>query len=414
MNLPLFIAKRIYHEDGHQQEVSRPAIRIATAGVAIGLAVMTVTVAVVLGFKHTIRDKVVGFGSHIRIENFMASQATFPIPIAPSDSLKQALNKLPGISHQANYTMVQGILKTDSDFLGLAFKGLGKDYDVTFLQQHLVEGSLPNFGKEQGYPLLISRLTANQLQLKCGDRITAYFIGNNDVRVRRFTVKGIYDTNMVHFDEALCFTNYDIPQKLNGWADDQCSGIELCVTDFDQIEETAKEVADLIGRQSDKYDETMVSETIQEAHPNIFSWLSLLDVNVWIILVLMVCVAGFTMISGMLIIILERTQMIGTMKALGARNSTVRKTFLWFATFILLRGMLVGNILALTLIVLQQQMGFIRLDPSSYYVETAPMELDFLAFAALNVATLAVSVLVLLAPSLLVAHIHPARSMRYE
>ena len=415
MNLPLFIARRINGSEGQRREVSRPAIRIATIGVAIGLAVMIITVSVVFGFKHTIRDKVVGFGSHIQVENYMAQQLSAPVPISISDSLMNVMKQLPGIRHVERYALTQGILKTDDDFLGVAFKGVGSDYDTTFLSEHIVEGKMPKFSDGQSkYPLLISRMMADKLQLKAGEKVYAYFIGNDDVRARKFTITGIYETNMTQFDQSLCFTDYNVPIRLNGWEPDQCSGAELLVDDFDQLEQVAEEVVAKVNRRTDKYGAIITSQTIREAHPHVFQWLELLDINVWIILALMICVAGFTMISGLLIIILERTQMIGILKALGMRNKTVRHTFLWFAAFIIGRGMLVGDIIGIGLVVLQQQTGFIHLDPASYYVHTAPMELNIPIIVLLNVVTLLVSLFVLIAPSFLISHIHPARSMRYE
>ncbi len=415
MNLPLFIAHRIYSSDGQRREVSRPAIRIATLGVAIGLAVMIITVSVVLGFKHTIRDKVVGFGSHIRIENILTEQTASPTPICISDTLKRNIKAIPGVRYIAPYAMTQGILKTDSDFLGVIFKGVGKDYDLSFLKQHLVSGKMPEFNDEESsYQLLISQQTADKLVLKAGDRVFSYFIGNDDVRVRKFTVAGIYQTNMNQFDQLLCFTDYQVPIRLNGWEKDQCSGAELMVNDFERLEETARQVQHLITRNVDRYGETFTSQTIYESYPQIFTWLDLLDINVWIILALMVCVAGFTMISGLLIIILERTQMIGLLKALGARNSTVRHTFLWFAAFIISQGLLLGDLIGIGIVVLQQQTGFVKLDPASYYVDTAPMELNIPIVVALNVATLLISIFVLIAPSFLVSHIHPAKAMHFE
>ena len=415
MNLPLFIAKKIYRQDGNQREVSRPAITIATVGVAVGLAVMIVTVAVVFGFKHTIRDKVVGFGSHIQIENFISQQTARPAPVCISDTLLREIRKVPGISHVACYSMTQGILKTDHDFLGVAFKGIGKDYDVRFLQANLVDGRMPKFGQTPSqYPLLISQTMADKLELKVGSKVFAYFIGEENVRARKFTIEGIYQTNMNQFDQTLCFTDFSVPVRLNGWEQDQCSGAELLVDNFDELEQTAQHIVKTVNSRQDRYGEVLTSQTIYEAYPQIFSWLSLLDINVWIILALMVAVAGFTMISGLLIIILERTQMIGILKALGMRNNTVRHTFLWFAVFIIGRGLLWGNIVGIGLVLLQQHTGLIRLDPTSYYVDTAPMELNIPVIVALNVATLLVCLIVLIAPSFLVSHIHPARSMRYE
>ena len=415
MNFPLFIAKRIYFSEGDRHEVSRPAIRIATVGVAIGLAVMIITVSVILGFKHTIRDKVVGFGSHIQITNFVTQQTAVPAPIAISDTLMRELKAIPNVRQVECYTMTQGILKTDSDFLGVAFKGVGEDYDLSFIRQNMLEGKLPTFSSQKSSnQIVVSRKQADKLHLHVGDKVYAYFIGYDDVRARRFTVSGIYQSNMKQFDDVLCLTDLRTTRRLNDWEIDQCSGAEILVKDFDRINETNMAVVELVKNNSDHYGETLSSQTIFEAYPQIFSWLSLLDINVWIILALMVCVAGFTMISGLLIIILERTQMIGILKALGARNKTVRHTFLWFAAFIISQGLLIGDVIGIGLVVLQQQTGFIHLDPASYYVDTAPMELNIPIIVILNVATLLISVFVLIAPSYLVSHIQPVKAMQFD
>ncbi|MCH5306795.1 MAG: ABC transporter permease [Prevotella sp.] len=415
MSLSLFLAKRIYHADSDNQQVSKPVVRIATIGVAIGLAVMIVTVSVVLGFKHTIRNKVVGFGSHIQITNFLNYQNSIPAPIAFSDSLLYRLQHTKNVSHVAHYAQTQGILKTDSDFLGVVFKGVGEDYNLSFLRECLQEGTLPKFSSQKSsYQLVISRTMADKLQLGVGDKVYAYFITDDDVRARRFTVCAIYQSNMKQFDDALCITDLRTAAKLNGWADDQYSGLELQVADIGQLDETARAVNNEVKPLTDSYGEQYTSQTIFEAYPQVFTWLSLLDINVWIILALMVAVAGFTMISGLLIIILERTQMIGLLKALGARNKTVRRTFLWFSVFIIGTGLIAGNIIGIGLVLLQQYTGFVRLDPASYYVSTAPVELNIPLVIALNVATLIITVFVLIAPSYFVAKIHPARAIRFE
>ena len=415
MNLPLYIAKRIYSDQGDKRKVSRPAIRIATIGVAIGLAVMIVTVSVVLGFKHTIRDKVVGFGSHIQVHNIMNYSGSDPHPISASDSLMKVVNKLPGVAKAERFSMTQGILKTDEDFLGIAIKGIAEEYDTTFLSQHLTAGSITSFSdKTSKYKLLISKMIADKMRLKVGDKVFGYFIDNQDVRTRKFTISGIYQTNMTRFDETLCFTDLHTANKLNGWTDNQVTGIEVLVKDFEKVNETADQFIDHINRTSDEEGNALTTETIYELYPQVFSWLELLDINVWIILALMVCVAGFTMISGLLIIILERTQMIGILKALGARNNTVRHTFLWFSVFIIGQGLFWGNVVGIGIVLLQQYTGFITLDPQTYYVSEAPMELNLPLIALINVATLLICVFVLIAPSYLISHIHPAKSMRYE
>lgn len=417
MNFPLFIARRIYSDHiGDQQKVSKPAIRIAVAGVAIGLAVMIISVCVVLGFKHTIRDKVVGFGSHIQVANFYTLQSSaIDQPIAIGDSMINVLKKTEGVKHVQRFAMKQGILKTDNDFLGVMFKGVGPEFDSTFIHKSMVEGSIPHFSDQQSTNrILISKDMASKLRVKAGDRIFAYFIGEGGVRTRRFTISGVYQTNLAQYDKTTCFCDLYTARKLNAWTDDMVTGAELTVNDFKQLGTTANDIINRVNRTQDQYGNTFSSKTIRELSPQIFSWLDLLDLNVWIILAIMTAVAVVTMISGLLIIILERTTMIGVLKALGARNSTVRHTFLWFAAFIIGKGLLIGDALALALILLQKFTGFAKLDPQTYYVDVVPVELDWTLIVALNIATMLIALFVLIAPSYLVSHIHPAKSMRYE
>ena len=426
MSLSLFIARRIYGQNADRRKVSRPAIRIATAGVAIGLAVMIVTVAVVLGFKHTIRDKVVGFGSHIQVVNVRTVGSQGALPICLNDSMMQTLKGISGIKHVERYTLTQGILKTDQDFLGVMFKGIGPEYDTSFLRENIVEGQLPTFAdknprpgeansKDNPYAIVISQTMADKLKLHTGDLIYAYFIGDHVSRIA-FKVSGVYRTNMKRFDDSFCITDLYVANRRNGFKGDQCTGAELLVNDFDQLEAADRNIIDHFTQQGrlDAEGNTLTSLTIHQNYPTVFQWLDLLDINVWIILGLMIALAGFTMISGLLIIILERTQMIGVLKAVGARNGLIRRTFLWFAVFIIGRGLLWGNILGIGIVFLQKTTGLVRLDPQTYYVSEAPMEFTPLLIVVLNVVTLIVSVLVLVGPSYLVSRIHPARSMRYE
>lgn len=417
MNFPLFIARRIYSANtGDRQKVSRPAIRIATAGVAIGLAVMIVSVCVVLGFKHTIRDKVVGFGSHIQVANFYTLQsAATDQPVAMGDSMLQVLRSTQGVGHVQRFALKQGILKTDNDFLGVMFKGVGPDFDSTFIHNNMVSGSIPRFSDTSSTNrILISQTMAEKLDVKSGDRIFAYFIGDGGVRVRRFTIQGIYQTNLSQYDKVTCFCDIYTARKLNGWTGDMASGAELTVKDLSRLQQTAQTLTDRVNRTVDRYGNTYSTKTIRELSPQIFSWLDLLDLNVWIILAIMTAVAVVTMVSGLLIIILERTTMIGILKALGARNSIVRHTFLWFAAFIIAKGLLVGDAVALALIFLQKTTGLVKLDAATYYVDTVPVEINWLFVIALNVATMLIAMFVLIVPSFLISHIHPAKSMRYE
>lgn len=416
MNLPLLLAKRISADNDNRRKVSRPAIKIATAGVAIGLAVMIVSVCVVFGFKHTIRDKVVGFGSDIQISNFLSSGSDDVYSVAMNDSMMNILKGFKGVKHVQRFAMTQGILKTDDDFLGVMFKGVGPEFDSTFIHNNMLVGSIPKFSdKKSSNKLLISQAMADKLKLKSGQKIFAYFIDeHSNVRIRKFTISGIYQTHLSQYDNVMCFIDLYTAVKLNGWEDDQVSGAELTVNDFNKLDETEGILINKVNRTIDRYGETYSSKTIREISPQIFSWLDLLDLNVWIILALMIAVAGVTMISGLLIIILERATMIGILKALGARNKLIRHTFLWFATFIIGRGLLIGNIIGIGIVVLQKYTGIIKLNPVNYYVSTVPVEINIPVIIILNAATLIISVLVLIIPSFLISHIHPVKSMRYE
>ena len=415
MNFPLFIAKRIFNSQGNERKVSRPAIMIATAGVAIGLAVMLVTVSVVLGFKHTIRDKVIGFGSHIQVANFLTQQTSSTYPIVIDQKTLKTIKDIPGVTHVQVTATKQGVGKTGSDFLGLVFKGVGPDFDTTFIHQNIVEGSIPAFSdKKNTGKLLVSKTQADKLGLKCGDRIFAYFIDDSGVRTRRFTIEGIYRTNLSQYDEVTCFTDIYTVRKLNAWEDDEATNAEIAVSDFERLQEVEDNMIAAINRTTDRKGNTFSAMSIKELSPQIFTWLDLLDMNVWIILALMTAVAGVTMISGLLIIILERTTMIGVLKALGARNNTIRRTFLWFAAFIIGRGMLIGDAIGIGLLLLQRATGMVSLDPQTYYVSEVPVEFTWLLFALINIVTMAVCIAVLVGPSFIISHIHPAKSMRYE
>lgn len=415
MNLPYFLAHRIYAQNDDKRKVSRPAIRIATIGVAIGLAVMIVSVCVVLGFKHAIRDKVIGFGSHIQVAEYNALMGGDGRAVQMDDSVMSVLSHIQGVKHVQRFAYRQGILKTDDDFLGVMFKGVGPEFDSTFINKNMVEGSIPRFSdKVSGNKLLISKNMADKLHLKTGSRLFAYFIDYTGVRMRRFTISGIYQTNLTQYDNTICFTDLHAVAKLNGWPADVAGGAELTINNFEQLDDVERTVIAKVNRTTDHYGNTFASKTIKEVSPQIFSWLSLLDLNVWIILAIMMCVAAVTMISGLLIIILERTQMIGLLKALGAGNATVRHTFMWFSAFIIGRGLLWGNLVGLGFVALQYVTGLVKLDPATYYVSTVPVEVNLLYVVLLNIGTLIISLFVLIAPSYLISHIHPAKTMSYE
>lgn len=416
--LSYFLAKRIYSDSDDTKTVSLPAVRIAILGMAIGLAVMIISVAVVFGFKHTIQNKVVGFGSHVVVQNFQSMYDVNQQPVCCSDSVMRMLKQAPGAKHTQRFAMKQGLLKTDNDFLGVMFKGVAEEWDSTFIHENMVCGSIPAFSSQQaadgGQPrILISQSMADKLGIKVGDKVFSYFIGSGNVRMRRFIVNGIYQTNLTKYDESVVFCDLYVAQRLNSWEDDQASGIELTVNDFDNLMPTAEWMIHKLHRTQDRYGATYASATIQELNPQIFQWLDLLDLNVWIILALMLCVASVTMISGLLIIMLERVPMIGILKSLGARNGVIRHTFLWFGMFIIIKGLVIGNILGVGICLLQKYTGIVRLDPETYYVAEVPVELNMAVIIAMNIATLIICTLVLTLPSFFVSHIQPSKTMKF-
>lgn len=415
MNFPFYIAKRIYANGDDKRKVSKPALHIATAGVVIGLAVMIISVSVVFGFKHTIQDKVVGLASDMTVASYNTLHGMAQSPIVVDDSMKTVLKAVPGEKHMQRYSMAQGILKTDSDFMGVAFKGVAQEYDTTFIHSCMKEGSIPKFSDaKSGNKILVSQSIADKLKLKSGDKIFSYFINGEDIRVRRFTVSGVYQTNMTKFDEALCFCDLYTANKINGWEPEQVTGTEICVGGYDNLDTAADYLVKRVNRATDRYGETFSSETVRDMYPQIFSWLDLLDLNVWIILALMTCVAAITIISGLLIIILERTTMIGILKSLGCRNKTIRHTFIWFATFVIGKGLVIGNVLGIGIVALQQLTKVVKLDPMVYYVDYVPVEINIPLIILINIATLVICLLAFVGPSFIVSHITPAKSMKYE
>lgn len=414
MNWKLFIARRIYKDNEGGKEVSKPAIRIAMAGIAIGLAVMIISVAVVIGFKHQVRDKVIGLSSDILVTSMDEAQAYQTTPVAGGDSVMQVLRSLPSVSHVQRYASKPGMIMTADNFQGMLLKGIAQEYDMTFLQNHLLEGEIPAFTDSiASNKVLVSRTIADRLSLKVGDNLYTYYLENN-IRARRLTVSGIYQTNFSAYDDLFLITDLYTVVRLNNWEKDQVGGLEIEVSDYALLEQVNDNIRGLFDEKNDRYGNMYYSRTVEEVYPQIFAWLDLLDVNVWVILILMVGVAGFTMISGLLIIILERTNMIGVLKALGADNTAVRKIFLSFSVLLIRKGMLWGNIVALSFCILQYYFKIVKLDPATYYVDSVPVELNIGVWLLLNICTLIVSVLMLVGPSYLVSRIHPAKSVRFE
>lgn len=414
MSLSFFIARRIYSESDGGKQVSRPAVLIAMAGIAVGLAVMIIAVAVAVGFKSEVRNKVIGFGSHIQITNLDAVNSYETHPIVAGDSMMAALAAYPQISHVQRFSTKPGMIKTDDAFQGMVLKGVGPEFDPRFMQEYLLEGEIPVFSDSVSCnQILISKALATKMKLKLGDKIYTYYI-QDDVRARRLTIAGIYQTNFSEYDNLFLLTDLNLVNRLNGWQPEQVTGVELQVKDYDRLEDTTYEIAVETDNRQDKFGGIYYVRNIEQLNPQIFEWLSLLDLNVWVILILMIGVAGFTMISGLLIIIIERTNMIGVLKALGATDFTIRKTFLWFAVFLIGKGMLWGNAVGLAFCILQSQFGLFKLAPETYYVDTVPVSFNIPLFLLINIGTLLTTVLMLIGPSYLITKINPASSIRYE
>lgn len=415
MNLAHYLASRIFRgEEGEKQQASRPAVVIAMAGIAIGVAVMLISVAVVVGFKQEVRGKIVGFSSHITVMNQRVASAYDSRPVVTDDSLMALFANCPEVRHAQRFSLKAGMIKTQDAFQGMVLKGVGPEYDRRFLRQHLVEGECPQFSDSASTNrVVISRLLADKLRLKVGDKLDTYFL-DEQVRARRLQVVGIYCTNFADYDRMMLFTDLCTVNRLNRWQKEQSSGMEVELKDYNQLEGTTYTLAEQLSDRIDRYGQRYIVVSVEQLNPQMFAWLGILDVNIWVILFLMVGVAGFTMISGLLIIILERTSMIGLLKSLGAGNLLLRKLFLWLSVFLIGRGMLWGNAIALLLIVLQRWLGLFTLDPETYYMDTVPMALPWGYFLLINLGAFVASVLMLVGPSYLIARIHPATSMRYE
>lgn len=414
MNWKLFIARRIYKQQEGSRQVSRPAVRIATAGIAIGLAVMLVTVSVVLGFKQETRNKVVGLGADVLVTSIDVDESFQTTPVSVTDSMMQAWRSLEGVAVVQRYSTKPGMIMTDNDFQGMVLKGVGQEYDKTFLQAHLLEGEIPSFTDTvSSNKVLVSHALAVKLGIGLGDKLYTYYIEDN-IRARRLEVAGIYQTNFSMYDDMFLITDLYTVNRLNGWKGNLVSGAELFMQRGFDSAPVCDAMREAVLPLKDDGGRSYLVRPIEEVHPQIFAWLDLLDLNVWVILVLMTGIAGFTMVSGLLIIILERTNMIGILKALGSNNLAIRKIFLGFSVFLIGKGMLWGNLVGLFLIGVQHYFRIVKLDPATYYVNAVPVVFDFWLFLLLNIGTLIISILMLVAPSYLVSRIHPAKSIRFE
>ncbi len=417
MNFEFFLAKRIHFsgDKGDNRRVTPPVVRIAMAGIAIGLAVMIVSVAVITGFKKEVRNKVIGFGTHIQLTNFDNNISYETVPVAINDSLRHALIGTEGVRHIEVFATKPGIIKTNTNFQGIVLRGMSSDFDTTFFKKHLVEGQILHIDSlKLSNNVLISRRTADMLHLNCSDSFLAYFLSNKDVRARKLHITGIYDTGFSDYDKLFVVCDIKQIRRINGWADDMASGVGIFIDNYNNLDKITEELYFSLIDKKDRLGNTYYVRSIKELNPMIFNWLAVLDSNVVIILILMILVSGFTMISGLLIIILERTNMIGILKTLGESNYSIRKIFLYVSFFLIVKGMCWGNIIGIAICLLQSHFKWLKLDPENYYLDSVPIEMNVFSFLLINIGSIAVSMLMMIAPSFLITKIEPAKSIRFE
>lgn len=410
----LNIAKRIY-SGGEMGKVSSSAIHISTVGVAVGVVVMIISLCVTSGFQSEIKDKIGSLIGHAQIVNTQTLYSNKTNPIQISDSLLEIIQSEPNVAKVTRFVMCRGMIKTDNDFRGILLRGVDAGFDTAYISKCLVSGKVPAFGADSvsSDSILLPMRLANLLDLKAGDKVYTYFF-DNKLRARRFVIAGIFETNMADFDNQMCYVDSRLAQKLANWNRDQYQGAEIVFHDKDKAMETIYDIASGICYETDAYGHYYSVSSVEELFPQIFSWLTLLDTNVVAILILMISVACVTVVSGLLIIILERTRFIGVMKAMGATNRQLRHLFLYLSGMIVLRGLLWGNILAFALLAIQKLLGILKLDPATYYLDQVPVHFSGYQILVINVATFMMCVLVLTVPTYVISRIHPARSIKFE
>ncbi len=414
MSVGTFIARRLIRERSHDTSFSRPVNVIAIIGIALGLAVMILAVSILTGFKQQIRDKVAGFAAHIQVVNMDANLSYETIPVSADQPFVSKIRNYPGIRNVQVFAIKAGIIKTDDNIQGVVLKGIGSDYDWSFFRSNMVEGeTLTVSDTTRTNDVIISRKVADMLDLRLGDSFAMFFV-QDPPRMRKFTIHGIYETSLEEFDRTYLFCDIGHIRSLNGWESDRVSGFEIFINDFDNLDRMTWAVRDAIGYRIAEDEEQLKVTNIRDRYPQIFDWLGFQDTNVIIILVLMILVAGFNMISGLLILILEKTNMIGVLKALGASNKLIRNIFLYQAAWLTAKGLFWGNLIGIGLALLQLKTEMISLDPSSYYLASVPINLDPLHIALLNAGAMAAIILMLLVPSQLIARITPVKAIRYD
>lgn len=395
-------------------------VTVAVSGIAIGLAVMILSVGIVRGYRHTIREKIIGFGAHVRITNFAVGDQLESAPMPENVDFVPLLLQDPNIKHVQRFAIKPGIIKTDEEIQGVIFKGVGSDFDWDFFNRNLFAGTMPRYTGDSLHisnDIVVSREIGKRLNVGVGDTLTTFFINRPGERIpdisspqrppRKFRIAAVYETGLSEFDEKFILCDIGQIRDLNNWFFDKISGYEVLITDFDRLQEVTEYTDRVVG-----YEYQV--ETVRQANRAIFDWLEQQDVNVIIIITLMLVVGVMGMISALLILILERVQMIGILKTLGMNNAAVRRIFLFRAGYILLTGILAGNIFGIGLGVIQQQTGFIQLDKASYYMDTVPVYFDAWSLLGINALTLTFCILTLILPTFLATRITPLQAIRTD
>ncbi|CAL2104235.1 ABC transporter permease [Tenacibaculum sp. 190130A14a] len=410
MNYELFIAKRIIAGKEYKNSISSPIIKIAITAIALGIAIMLVAVSIGSGFQKKIRDKMSGFKGHIQILNYDNNNSDLStVPISKTQEFYPEFKNIDGIKNVQVFANVAGIIRTQTDFEGIVLKGVSTDYDFSFFREYLKEGRLPDFEQQRNKEILVSKTIANRLHLKVNDTIQALFYAENSkskFKTRKPVIVGIYDTGFEQFDKSIIIGDIREVQRINRWNDDQIGGFEVLLDDFDSLKEKGDEVYSNTGA-------TLNSITIVDNYPLIFEWFELIDNNVWFIIAIMILIAGINMITALLVLILERVQMVGVLKALGSNNWSIRKVFLYNASYLILKGLLWGNLIGMLIIFIQKYFKIIQLNPETYYVSTMPVELNIWMILLLNIGTLILCFLMLIVPSYIITKIHPSKSIRF-
>jgi lipoprotein-releasing system permease protein len=413
LNLELFIARRLLFSKENKQGISNSVINIAIFGIALGLAVMIISVAIVTGFEQEIRKKVTGFGSHIIITNYDTNNSYESTSIQKTQKFYPGLKDIQGIKHIQVFATKAGIIKTKTDIQGVVLKGIGSDFDWNFLESSLVKGQIIKVeeGKKNN-KVLISKYIASLLKLDVGDKLLMYFVPE-PIKMRAFEISGIYSSDFLEFDKLFIIGDIAQVQNLNEWNENKINGFEVIIDDFDQIDKAKTVVEEQVTTTYSKNQEQLLVRSAKDLYPQIFNWLQLTHTNVWIILGLMVLVGTFNMISGLFVIILERTSMIGTLKALGARSFSISKVFLYHAAFLIGKGLVLGNLFGVGIAVLQYYFKIISLNPATYYIDRVPINLNFWHIILLNFGTLIITCAMLILPSLIISRIKPSKAIKF-